>query len=124
MHVLTIISNSGCSIWAVELIKREILKAHPDANVSAVLIDFFLYDLAKEREAQGMFCPGSKQSLFHNATPCRALLVPGALRTQREGSAVIGSTSPVVKRWLMFGDTSCSQSAPPPHALPLVLSRR
>ena len=55
MHVLTIyFKHSGCSIWAVELIKREILNAHPDANVNAVLLDFFLYDLAKEREAQGM----------------------------------------------------------------------
>lgn len=43
----------GCSIWAVELIRREILHAHPDArDVNAVLIDFFLYDLAKERELQ------------------------------------------------------------------------
>ncbi|KAK5133714.1 hypothetical protein LTR08_007468 [Meristemomyces frigidus] len=41
----------GCSIWAVELIRREILRAHPDAQqVNAVLIDFFLYDLAKEKE--------------------------------------------------------------------------
>ncbi|KAF2162723.1 hypothetical protein M409DRAFT_26960 [Zasmidium cellare ATCC 36951] len=42
----------GCSIWAVELIRREIVRAHPEATqVNAVLIDFFLYDLAKEREA-------------------------------------------------------------------------
>ncbi|KAI5363028.1 putative queuosine salvage protein family [Septoria linicola] len=44
----------GCSIWAVELIRREILQAQPDTtSINAVLIDFFLYDLAKEREAQG-----------------------------------------------------------------------
>lgn len=43
----------GCSIWCVELIKREILKHHPDANVNAILIDFFLYDLAKERDKAG-----------------------------------------------------------------------
>nr|POE71846.1 upf0553 protein [Quercus suber] len=43
----------GCSIWGVELIRREILKIHPEAiNVNAVLIDFFLYDLAKEREQE------------------------------------------------------------------------
>ncbi|KAF2869599.1 hypothetical protein BDV95DRAFT_575853 [Massariosphaeria phaeospora] len=41
----------GCSIWAVELLRREILKLQPDAEVNAILIDFFLYDLAKEREA-------------------------------------------------------------------------
>ena len=39
---------------AVELIRREILKAHPEVlNINAVLIDFFLYDLAKERETSG-----------------------------------------------------------------------
>ncbi|KAK3117012.1 hypothetical protein LTR53_002033 [Teratosphaeriaceae sp. CCFEE 6253] len=42
----------GCSIWAVELMRREIISQHPEAEgtVNAVLIDFFLYDLAKERE--------------------------------------------------------------------------
>ena len=39
---------------AVELIRREIFRQHPEAtSVNAVLIDFFLYDLAKEREAAG-----------------------------------------------------------------------
>ncbi|EME78329.1 uncharacterized protein MYCFIDRAFT_58458 [Pseudocercospora fijiensis CIRAD86] len=46
--------RSGCSIWAVELIRREILSSHHEAtNINAVLIDFFLYDLAKERDRQG-----------------------------------------------------------------------
>ncbi|EMC91758.1 hypothetical protein BAUCODRAFT_152140 [Baudoinia panamericana UAMH 10762] len=40
----------GCSIWAVELIRCEILRLQPQAAVNAVLIDFFLYDLTKERE--------------------------------------------------------------------------
>ncbi|KAK5681689.1 hypothetical protein LTS10_006222 [Elasticomyces elasticus] len=42
----------GCSIWAVELIRRDIVREHPEAEgkVNAVLLDFFLYDLAKERE--------------------------------------------------------------------------
>jgi len=42
----------GCSIWAVELIRREIARVHPEKarHTHAVLIDFFLYDLAKERE--------------------------------------------------------------------------
>lgn len=44
---------SGCSIWAVELIRREIIKLQPDAKVNAILIDFFLYDLAKKRELTG-----------------------------------------------------------------------
>ena len=39
---------------AIELIRREILRQHPETlEVNAVLIDFFLYDLAKEREASG-----------------------------------------------------------------------
>ena len=45
---------------AVELIRREILREHPEAaGVNAVLIDFLLYDLAKEREAAGESCPAS-----------------------------------------------------------------
>lgn len=43
----------GCSIWAVELLRREMLQLQPDAKVNAILIDFFLYDLAKEREKTG-----------------------------------------------------------------------
>lgn len=43
----------GCSIWCVELLRRQILQKHPDAKVNAILIDFFLYDLAKEREKAG-----------------------------------------------------------------------
>ncbi|KAF2859258.1 hypothetical protein K470DRAFT_271698 [Piedraia hortae CBS 480.64] len=38
----------GCSIWAVELIRRRINKSN------AVLIDFYLYDLAKEKERSGV----------------------------------------------------------------------
>lgn len=43
----------GCSIWAVELIKRQILRDHPDAKVNSVLIDTFLYDTLKAKEAAG-----------------------------------------------------------------------
>ncbi|KAI9872029.1 MAG: hypothetical protein M1830_002134 [Pleopsidium flavum] len=43
----------GCSIWCVELIKREILRQHPEAQINAILIDFFLYDTMKERETDG-----------------------------------------------------------------------
>jgi Potential Queuosine, Q, salvage protein family len=45
--------TTGCSIWCVELIRREILRNHPDAKVNAILIDFFLYDTMKERELAG-----------------------------------------------------------------------
>ncbi|MCJ1472528.1 hypothetical protein MMC13_001177 [Lambiella insularis] len=44
----------GCSIWCVELIRREILRRNPDAYVNAILIDFFLYDMVKEQEAQAV----------------------------------------------------------------------
>lgn len=45
----------GCSIWCVEMIRREIERCYPEAKgkVNAVLIDFFLYDLCKEMEARG-----------------------------------------------------------------------
>lgn len=44
----------GASIWCVEQIRREILKKHPEArNINAVLLDFYLYDTAKEMETQG-----------------------------------------------------------------------
>ncbi|KAI0484380.1 hypothetical protein GGR56DRAFT_613569 [Xylariaceae sp. FL0804] len=43
----------ACSIWCVELIRREIKRQHPEAKVNAILIDFFLYDTMKRLEAQG-----------------------------------------------------------------------
>ncbi|KAI2632519.1 hypothetical protein GGS26DRAFT_79968 [Hypomontagnella submonticulosa] len=43
----------ACSIWCVELIRREIKRQHPDAKINAILIDFFLYDTMKQLEAQG-----------------------------------------------------------------------
>ncbi|TWU78848.1 hypothetical protein ED733_007524 [Metarhizium rileyi] len=43
----------ACSIWCVELIRREIARAHPGTHVNAILIDFFLYDRMKELEAAG-----------------------------------------------------------------------
>ncbi|KAF2761612.1 hypothetical protein EJ05DRAFT_448078 [Pseudovirgaria hyperparasitica] len=42
----------GCSIWSVELIRREIVAKHPGAKVNAVLLDFFLYDTVKELEGE------------------------------------------------------------------------
>jgi len=46
----------------VELIRREILKQHPDAGVNAILIDFFLYDTMKDREGAG------KEEIPHHRT--------------------------------------------------------
>ncbi|RFU31396.1 hypothetical protein B7463_g4938, partial [Scytalidium lignicola] len=59
----------GCSIWCVELIRREILRQHPDAKVNAILIDFFLYDTMKEREAE------RKEEIPHHRT--RYFLIMG-----------------------------------------------
>lgn len=46
----------ACSIWCVELIRREIIRQNPEearGKVNAVLIDFLLYDDVKELEAEG-----------------------------------------------------------------------
>ncbi|KAH6851089.1 hypothetical protein B0I37DRAFT_128146 [Chaetomium sp. MPI-CAGE-AT-0009] len=43
----------ACSIWCVELIRREILKQNPKSHVNAILLDFFLYDTIKEMEEAG-----------------------------------------------------------------------
>ncbi|SPQ20373.1 97a51818-5cb3-47fe-8406-d826c8d3a218 [Thermothielavioides terrestris] len=52
----------ACSIWCVELIRREIAKAHPGTHINAILIDFFLYDTMKEMEAAG------KETVPHHRT--------------------------------------------------------
>ncbi|KAI4284555.1 MAG: hypothetical protein L6R38_001321 [Xanthoria sp. 2 TBL-2021] len=44
----------GCSIWCVELIRKEILRQYPKAEINAILIDFFLYDTMKEREVEAV----------------------------------------------------------------------
>lgn len=45
----------GTSIWCVELIRRQIQKLHPEtgSHINAILIDFYLYDTAKEMERNG-----------------------------------------------------------------------
>jgi hypothetical protein len=40
----------ACSIWAVELIRREMVKRDPKTEVNAILIDFFLWDTAKKNQ--------------------------------------------------------------------------
>lgn len=53
----------GCSIWAVETLRREILRQDPDAKVNAVLIDFFLYDAMKELEARSLTSTMDKEAI-------------------------------------------------------------
>lgn len=43
----------GCSIWGVEMIRKEILRQHSEAKINAILMDFFLYDWMKEIEREG-----------------------------------------------------------------------
>ncbi|KAL9104541.1 MAG: hypothetical protein Q9163_000514 [Psora crenata] len=43
----------GCSIWCVELLKREMLRNNPKTHINAILIDFFLYDTMKGLEEKG-----------------------------------------------------------------------
>ncbi|KAG7285387.1 hypothetical protein NEMBOFW57_010014 [Staphylotrichum longicolle] len=52
----------ACSIWCVELIRREIVKRYPGTHTNAILIDFFLYDTIKEMEAAG------QESVPHHRT--------------------------------------------------------
>jgi Potential Queuosine, Q, salvage protein family len=60
----------GCSIWCVEMIRKEILRAHPEAKVNAVLIDFFLYDVCKEMEKALKEGGEELDMLPHHRTRC------------------------------------------------------
>ncbi|KAK5083458.1 hypothetical protein LTR05_005960 [Lithohypha guttulata] len=60
----------GCSIWAVELLRREMVRQHPEAKerFNAVLIDFFLYDFCKQQEEQAK-ADGTKDDILpHHRT--------------------------------------------------------
>lgn len=52
----------AATIWCVEQIRREIKREHPEAQVNAILLDFFLYDTMKKLEAEG------KETLPHHRT--------------------------------------------------------
>lgn len=60
----------GCSIWAVELLRREMIKQHPEAEgkVNAILIDFFLYDSIREREDEIKAAGKESEMLPHHRT--------------------------------------------------------
>uniref|UniRef100_A0A060SZL4 Queuosine 5'-phosphate N-glycosylase/hydrolase n=1 Tax=Blastobotrys adeninivorans TaxID=409370 RepID=A0A060SZL4_BLAAD len=42
----------ACSIWAVELMLKQILTIDPGATVNAILIDFYLWDTAKQIQSK------------------------------------------------------------------------
>ncbi|TGZ82411.1 hypothetical protein EX30DRAFT_184669 [Ascodesmis nigricans] len=44
----------GATIWTVECIRREIKRLHPESKINAILIDFYLYDTAKEMQRIGV----------------------------------------------------------------------
>lgn len=54
--------HAAGTIWCVELIRREIKRQHPETEINAILIDFFLYDTMKQLEAQG------KETMPHHRT--------------------------------------------------------
>jgi len=60
----------GCSIWAVELLRREMIRKHPEAKdkVNAILIDFFLYDTIKEQEEAAELEGRRNEMLPHHRT--------------------------------------------------------
>lgn len=43
----------GCSIWTVEVIKRFIVQKYPNTHINSVLIDFYLWDYAKQLQQGG-----------------------------------------------------------------------
>lgn len=60
--ILGLTDGEACSIWCVELIRRDIKRTHPEVEINAILIDFFLYDLMKDLEARG------QESIPHHRT--------------------------------------------------------
>lgn len=60
----------GCSVWAVELLRREMVRQHPEAKdkINPILIDFFLYDTCKEREAAAEKSGTKDDMLPHHRT--------------------------------------------------------
>lgn len=60
----------GCSIWAVELLRKEMIRQYPEAKdkVNSILIDFFMYDYCKEREAELGADASKDEMLPHHRT--------------------------------------------------------
>ena len=50
----------GCSIWAIEMIKREMLKTQTEGidGLNSILIDFFLYDTFQANGSKGKTAEG------------------------------------------------------------------
>ena len=42
----------GNSIWAVELVRQRIQQLEPTIKINAILIDFYIWDMAKEIQDQ------------------------------------------------------------------------
>lgn len=60
----------GCTVWAAELLRREILRQHPEAKdkINAVLLDFYLYDTVKEQETKALDLDTEAEELPHHRT--------------------------------------------------------
>ena len=74
----------GCSIWAVEMLRRQIVSDHPEAKteVNAVLLDFLLYDLAKEFESTGTL------RAVWRLPPCKFMRIPARQPSPRQPISV------------------------------------
>ncbi|KXT10361.1 hypothetical protein AC579_9151 [Pseudocercospora musae] len=130
----------GCSIWAVELIRREIVRRHGEATgINAVLIDFFLYDSGKEGERQARDpAPSNQKHLVlikpHGASRARdgrPWLAKAVVQANRAAAAfAIVHTAPehMIGRWrCCYNDTTTHTltTHPQPHhrSFPALLLR-
>lgn len=57
VHDEDVLELRACSIWVVELLRRTIKKLRPDLDINAILIDFYLWDIAKENANQIQHIP-------------------------------------------------------------------
>ncbi len=55
----------GNSIWAVELVKERMYQIDPTIKVNAILIDFYVWDLAKEIQDQMIVPTHRTRSCFY-----------------------------------------------------------
>ncbi|KAI8974944.1 hypothetical protein BDB01DRAFT_378985 [Pilobolus umbonatus] len=55
----------GNSIWAVELVQRKIREIDPSIKINAILIDFYIWDLAKEIQNQMIIPTHCTRSCFY-----------------------------------------------------------
>lgn len=50
VHSEEVLELRGCSIWIVELLRREMVKLDDTTLINAILIDFYLWDTIKDNK--------------------------------------------------------------------------